>query len=97
MLTAKYPGHLLTQVEVNYREHNVSRLLKACASLFRVADQNGRYAMEAGSDASLSDMLIGALSGMDMSPTEQRALLHVLSEARDCVFELAARKEAFGC
>jgi hypothetical protein len=90
-----YPGHLLTQTEVSVREHDVARLLRTSARLFQAAAQRGLLERQAGANPSLSDLLVWALMELDLPTLEQRALLHILGETRDCVFELAARREAF--
>jgi hypothetical protein len=91
-----YPGHLLTQTEVSVREHDVCPLLRMSARLFQAAAQRGLQARQGGGNPSLSDLLIWAIMDLDLPTQEQRALLHILGETRDCVFELAARQDAFG-
>jgi hypothetical protein len=90
-----YPAHLLTQTEVSLREHDVLQLLKTAARLFQGANQAGKHIIEGGGDPQLSDVLIDALAQMDLPAEEQRALMHILQETRDCMFELQARKDAY--
>ena len=90
-----YPTHLLTQTEVSLKEHDVSPLLKTAARIFQAANAGGRHIVEGGGDPQLSDVLIDALAQMDLPPEEQRALMHILQETRDCMFELQARKDAY--
>jgi hypothetical protein len=92
----QYPGHLLTPTEVSLREHDVRPMLKKAASIFQNASLIGLHTLRGGGDPSLSDVLIDALDRSELSDEEQRAMLHVLQEARDCIFELRVRKDAFG-